>query len=121
MDIDILGKSTTGTNSDPTGNDLGLGLWEPFQPTEVLDLRSFMYDNKNGRIMQEKFKNIPVMEGVTLLVFTQVPVTRDVREDPVAKTRVGFAFMNANIYNIQRLWKQNEENDLKIIEPEVTI
>jgi hypothetical protein len=53
MDIDIPGTSTIGTEADTTDNGLGLGLWEPFQPAEVLDLRSFTYDSKTGRIVQE--------------------------------------------------------------------
>jgi hypothetical protein len=31
---------------------------------------------------------------------TQVPITRDVREDLVEKTREGFAFMDATVDNI---------------------
>jgi hypothetical protein len=56
MDVDIPGTSTTGTETDPTGSGLGLGLWEPFQPAEVLDLRSFTYDSKTGRIVQDELR-----------------------------------------------------------------
>jgi hypothetical protein len=61
---------------------------------------------------------MPVMKGAPISVVTQVPVTGDVREDLVATTRVGSAFMDANIDNIQRLCKQNEEKELKIRELE---
>jgi hypothetical protein len=46
METDILETSTAGVETDLSGHDLGLGLWEPFQPSEVLNLRSFTYDNK---------------------------------------------------------------------------
>jgi hypothetical protein len=46
MDVDIPGTSTAGKKTYTRGSGLGLGLWEPFQPTEVIDLRSFTYDIK---------------------------------------------------------------------------
>jgi hypothetical protein len=66
----------------------------------VLDLRSFTYDSKTSRIMQERVKNMSVMEGDPISVITQVPVMRDVREDPMETTIAGSAFMDANIDNI---------------------
>jgi hypothetical protein len=50
--------------------------------------------------MQERVKKVPTTEGAPLSVVTQVPVTGDVREDPVATTREGFSFMDATIDNI---------------------
>jgi hypothetical protein len=47
-----------------------------------------------------------------------VSVTGDVRENPVATTREGFAFMDATVDNMQRLCQQNEEKELKIKELE---
>jgi hypothetical protein len=79
----------------------------------MLDLKSFMYDSKIGRIVQEQVKKMPVLEGDHISVVTQVLVMGDVREDPVETTRAGSAFMDANIYNIQRLLKQNEEKELR--------
>jgi hypothetical protein len=68
-------------------NGLGLGPWEPFRSTEILDLCSFTYDSKTRRIVQERVKKVPTTEGAPLSVVTQVPVIGDVREDPVATTR----------------------------------
>jgi hypothetical protein len=59
-----------------------------------------------------------VMEGDPISVVTQVPVMGDVRKDHVATTRASSAFMDANIDNIQRLCKQNEEKELRIRELE---
>jgi hypothetical protein len=42
------------------------------------------------------YKKGSVEEGAPLSVVTQVPITGDVREDVVATTRAGFAFMDAN-------------------------
>jgi hypothetical protein len=70
MDIDILGTYTTGTEADIINNGLGLGLWELFQPIQVLDLRSFTYDNKNGRIVQERVKKMLMMEVDPISVVT---------------------------------------------------
>jgi hypothetical protein len=88
MDLDIPGMSIVGTEAETTSSGLGLGPWEPFRPTEVLDLRSFTYDSKTGRIVQERVKKVPVTEGAPISVVTQVPVIGDVREDPVATTKV---------------------------------
>jgi hypothetical protein len=65
-----------------------MGLWTPFQPSEVLDLRSFTYDNKTGRIVQEQVRKVPTTEGMPISVVTHVPVTGDVRENPIATTTV---------------------------------
>jgi hypothetical protein len=46
METDIPEMSTTDIGTNISGGGLRLGLWEPFQPSEVLDLRSFTYDNK---------------------------------------------------------------------------
>jgi hypothetical protein len=46
-------------------------------------------------------------------VVTHVPVTGDVRENPIATTTSGSAFMNANVDNIQRLCQQNEEKEAR--------
>jgi hypothetical protein len=59
-----------------------------------------------------------VTEGAHISVVTHAPIMRDVREDPVATIRADFSFMDANIVNIQRLCKQNEEKELKIRELE---
>jgi hypothetical protein len=48
-------------------------------------------------------------EGALISVVTQVPVTGDVKEDPVAIAREGFAFMDVIVDNIQSLCQQNEE------------
>jgi hypothetical protein len=64
---------------------LGLRPWDPFRSVKVLDLRSFTYDSKTSRIVQERVKKVPVTEGAPISVVTQVPVIGDVREDPVAK------------------------------------
>jgi hypothetical protein len=52
MEMNIPKMSTVDIGTNIPGNDLGLRLWEPFQPSEVLYLRSFTYDNKIGRIVQ---------------------------------------------------------------------
>jgi hypothetical protein len=52
---------------------------------------------------------------------TQVPVTRDVREDPMETTRAGFSFMDAIVDNIQRLCQLNEEKEMRIKELEERI
>jgi small-conductance mechanosensitive channel len=96
---------------------LGLGPWEPFRSTEILDIHSFTYDRKTGWIIQERVKKFQ-HKGAPLSVVTQVPVTGDVREDPVETTREGFAFMDATVDNIQRLCQQNEEKEMRIKELE---
>lgn len=51
-------------------NNLGLGIWAPFQPSEVLNLRSFTYDSKSDKIMQEKVKMVPKTQGISISVLT---------------------------------------------------
>jgi hypothetical protein len=51
MEMDIPEVSTTCKEAYILGNGLRLGLWDPFQPSEVLDLRSFTYDNNTGIIV----------------------------------------------------------------------
>jgi hypothetical protein len=53
-------------------------------------------------------------KGAPLLVVTQVPITGDVKEDPVETTRAKFAFMDAIVDNVQRLFQQNEEKEMRI-------
>jgi predicted nuclease with TOPRIM domain len=65
-----------------------------------------------------KGKKGSTAEGAPLSVVTQVPVTGDVREDPMETTRVGFSFMDATVDNIQRLCQQNEEKEMRIKELE---
>jgi predicted nuclease with TOPRIM domain len=84
----------------------------------VLYLRRFTYESKTGGIVQERVKKMLVMKGDTISVVTRVPVIGDVREDILETTRVGYAFMDTNINNIQRLCKQNEKKELKIKELE---
>jgi predicted nuclease with TOPRIM domain len=73
---------------------------------------------KLTRIVQERVKKVPTAEGAPLSVVTQVPIIGDVREDPVATTKVGFSFMDATVDNIQRLCQQNEEKEMRIKELE---
>jgi hypothetical protein len=54
---------------------LGLGPWEPFRSAEILDLLSFTYDSKTGRIVKERVEKVPVIEGAPFSVVTQVHVT----------------------------------------------
>jgi hypothetical protein len=46
MDLDVPGTSTAGAGTETTSSGLGLGPWEPFRSTKILDLRSFTYDRK---------------------------------------------------------------------------
>jgi hypothetical protein len=77
-----------------------------------------MYDSKASRIVQKQVKKMPLMEGDPISIVTQVTFTGDVRKDHVATCRADYAFMDANIDNIQRLCKQNEEKELRIRELE---
>lgn len=118
METNIPKTSTAGEDTNIRGNGLGMGLWTPFQPSEMLDLRSFTYDSRTGRIMQEQVKKVPTTEGMPLSVVTHVPVIGDVRENPIAMAMVGSTFMNTNVDNIQRLCQQNEEKEARIRELE---
>jgi hypothetical protein len=71
-----------------------MGLWTPFQPSEVLNLRSFTYDSKTDKIMQEQLKKVPTTEGIPILVVTHVPITRDVRENPIVTAIADTSFMS---------------------------
>jgi hypothetical protein len=51
METNIPETSTTGVKTYLSGHDLGLGLWEPFHLSEVLNLRRFTYDRKKGSIV----------------------------------------------------------------------
>jgi hypothetical protein len=51
MDVDIPRTPTIGIETNPKRNYLSLRLWESFQPIEVIDIRSFTYDSKTGRIL----------------------------------------------------------------------
>jgi hypothetical protein len=118
MDTDTQEVSIVGTNTQTPSNGLGLGIWAPFQPSEVPNLRSFTYDNKTGKIMQEKVNKVLTTQGMLISVLMQVPITGDVRENPIATASAGTAFMNANEDNIQRLCQQNQENEAIIKELE---
>jgi hypothetical protein len=100
MDIDIPEVSTTCTNIETFFNGLGLGIWAPFQPSEVLNLRSFTYDNRCGKIVQEKLNKVLIAQGMSITFLTQVFITRDVRENPISTTTAGTMFMNTNEDNI---------------------
>jgi hypothetical protein len=100
MDIDLLEVSTVGIEIDTSTIDLGLGLWTPFQPSEVLNLRSFTYDRKNAKIMKEQLKKVPTIEGIPISVVTRIPIMGDVRENPIATATTGTTFMSANEDNI---------------------
>jgi hypothetical protein len=103
MDLDIPGNSTAGSRADTMINGLCLRPWDPFRPLEVLDLISFTYDSKIGRLVQERVKKVPVTKGAPISVVTQVLITGDVKEDLVETTRDGFGFIDATIDNIHRL------------------
>jgi hypothetical protein len=111
MDLDVPGTSTIGTKIETTSSVLGLGPWEPFWLTKIVEIRSFMYDRKMGQIVQERVNKVTTTKGDPLSVVTQVPITGDVTENPVAKKRAVFAFMDAIVDNMQRLWQQNEEKE----------
>jgi hypothetical protein len=103
MDLDIPGTSIAGIGEENMSSGSGLGPWEPFRLAEVLDLRSFTYDSKYDRIVQERVKKVSTIEGSPLSVVTQVPVIGYVREDLMETTKEGSAFMDATIENIQML------------------
>jgi hypothetical protein len=102
MDIDIQEVSTTDTNIEAPFDNLGLGFWAPFQQSEVPNLRSFTCDNKTGKIMQEHVKKVPTIHGMLVSFLTQVPVTWDVMENPIAMATSSIAFTSTNEDNIRR-------------------
>jgi hypothetical protein len=89
-----------------------------FQPSEVLDLRSFNYDSKTDKIVQEQIKKVPATEGMLVSVVTHFPITRDIRDNPIVTYTIGFSFMNANLDNIHTLCQQNVEKEARIREME---
>jgi hypothetical protein len=70
-------------------------------------LRSFTYDIKTGKIVQEKVRKVPTTQGIPISVLAQVPVTGYIRENPIASATAGTIFMSANEDNIRRLCQQN--------------
>jgi len=70
MDLDIPGTSTTCTEEKEMIIGLGRGPLEHFRPAEVLDIKSFTYNSKNDRIVQERFKKVLVKEGDPISVVT---------------------------------------------------
>jgi hypothetical protein len=70
MDIDILEVSTTWTNIKASFNNLRLGIWAPFQPSEVPNLRSFTYDRKYEKIRKEKVNKVSKTQGMLISVLT---------------------------------------------------
>jgi hypothetical protein len=87
MDLDIPGTSTTSIGGETTSSGLGLRPWDPFLSVKVSDLRSFTYDSKTSRILQERLKKVPTTKGSPISMVTQVPVIGYFREDPVAIAR----------------------------------
>jgi hypothetical protein len=83
MEMDILEISIVDIGTYISSGNLRLGLYEPFQPSEVLDLKIFTFDSKIDKIVQEQVKKLLVTEGMPILVFTHVPVMGDEREDPI--------------------------------------
>jgi len=51
METEILETLAVGKDTNIAGNGLGMELWTPFQPSEVLDLRIFTYNSKTGRFV----------------------------------------------------------------------
>jgi hypothetical protein len=100
METNISKMSIVGIDTDISGSGLGLEPWEPFQPSEVLDLRSFTYDRKTDKIIQEQLRKVLATEGMPILVVTHVPVNGYVRDNLIETTIVDIAFMNANEDNI---------------------
>jgi len=121
MDFNIPGISIASLEIETTISVMGLRPWEPFRSTEIVDICSFTYDRKMGWIVQERVKKIPASKGAHLSVVTQVLVTGDVRENPVATAREGFVFMGAIVDNMQRLCQHNEEKEMNIKELEENI
>jgi hypothetical protein len=68
--------------------------------------------------VQEQVKKVLVTKGIPISVVTHVPLTGDVREDPIATTTTNSTFMNANVDNIHRLCQHNEEKEENIKELE---
>jgi hypothetical protein len=101
METGILKMSIVGVETDLSGNDLGLGIWEKLHPSEVLHLRSFTYDNKTWKIVQEQVKKVLVTEGAPISVVTHVAIMGYVREGIVVRTMASFVFMNDNLDNIE--------------------
>jgi len=51
METHIKETSTIVEDTYIGGSGLEMGLWTPFQPSKVIDLRIFTYDNKIGIIV----------------------------------------------------------------------
>jgi hypothetical protein len=81
-------------------------------------MRSFTYDRKYGKIVQDKVNKVSKTQGMSILVLTQVPIIGDIRENPIVTFTTGTAFMNNNEYNIRRLCQKNQEKDVRIRELE---
>jgi len=103
MYIDILKVSIVDTITEAPFINLVLWIWDPFQPSEFPNLRSFTYDNNSGNIMQEQIKKVKTNQGIPISVLTQVSIIGDVRENPIATAIVGTKFMSSNEDNIRRL------------------
>jgi hypothetical protein len=84
-------------------------------------MKIFIYDSKSGKLVQEQIKKVPITQGMSISVLTQVLMTRNVRENPIATTSVGTTFMNSNEDNIHRLCHQNQEKEANIRELEENI
>jgi hypothetical protein len=104
MDIDIPEVSTIDTNTQTPSNSLGIGIWDPFQPSEVPNLRIFTYENKSGKIMHEKVNKVSTTQRMPISVLIQVPITRGVSKNTIAIASTNTVLMNANKDNIQRLF-----------------
>jgi hypothetical protein len=70
VDIDAPETSTLGTNTQAPFIGQGLGLWAPFQQSEVINMKSFMYDSKSGKIVQEEIKKVTTTQGMLISVLT---------------------------------------------------
>jgi hypothetical protein len=86
VDTDTQEVSIAGTNTQTSSIGLGLGIWALFQPSEVPNMRNFTYDNKLGKLVQERVNKVLTTQGMPISVLTQVPITRYVRENPIANS-----------------------------------
>jgi len=71
--------------------------------------------------VQEKVRKVPTTQGIPISVIAQVPITGDIRENPIASATAGTTFMSANEDNIRRLCQQNQEKEEIIMELEERI
>jgi hypothetical protein len=70
MDTDLSESSTKVPNNYLQFGGMELGLFTPYKPRKVVNLKKFKYDRTTRRIVKQHIMHLPGIRGTPLAVLT---------------------------------------------------